>query len=630
MYDFKGKELEDLCDKIFGYIEEIEWSFFLRGGGLLRGNTIDKPPIRWLTDSMWHNCLDLAESLGQFHYITEHIISYTSDWETLIESDNPFSEQIPGDVTGQFTDFHRLLLIKVLREEKLMPSIIEFTKKNLGAEFIDIPPLDLANAYKDTSCRSPLIFILSAGSDPVASLMKFASSKSVNMLDRLHMISLGQGQGPIADELIKKASQTGDWVFLQNCHLSASWMNRLENLVKEFASPDSDVHENFRLFLSSMPSRTFPISVLQESAKVTNEPPKGLKANLARSFADISKDLFDEHPPQGIKFKKLLFGVCFFNAAIQERKKFGPLGWNINYDWSNSDLDVSISMLKNTLQDNKNIPWSALLYLTGDITFGGRVTDDWDRRTLGSVLSKYYNKDILEDSYKFSPSGIYYAPPDGDLSSFRAYIDSLPFEEDPSIFDMHENANISFQLQETRRVIKTILDVQPRLVSGGSGQTSEELVHMVATSILKTWPEPILLEIPSNDDGSSSNSVLLDLFRKDNEGRMINSLSTVLSQEVVRFNKLLLTIKQSLETLVKAVKGLVVMSAELELVFKSLLINEVPLGWASASYLSLKSLASWIKDFNKRVQFLRDWTTTGQPNSFWMSGLFFPQGKKNK
>ena len=528
---------------------------------------------------MWKNCYDLSNSIPDFGYLSDHLAVFTSEWDQMIECDNPYDEPIPGDVSQKLTDFQKLILIKVIREEKLVSSAVDFVKKNIGQEFIDIPPLDLSKAYKDTTSRSPFIFILSTGSDPISALTKFASSKEMNMADRLHMISLGQGQGPIAEELIRRSTANGDWLFLQNCHLAASWMGRLEAIIKDFQSSDVEIHNNFRLFLSSMPSKVFPVSVLQEGVKVTNEPPKGLRANLARSFADISRDLFDDHPPQGVRFKKLIFGICFFNAIIHERKKFGPLGWNIMYDWSNSDLEVSITILKNILQETKNIPWDALLYLTGDITFGGRVTDDWDRRTLKSILAKYYNHQILEEGFKFTPSGIYFAPSDGDLNGYRAYIDSLPYTEDPSIFGMHENANISYQMQETRRLVRSILEVQPRLVSGGAGQTSEEIVTNLASSILDELPGLLNLEIPTPGtivpgqptnviDGPSVN-ILEMLFKKDETGRMLNSLSTVLSQEAHRFNRLLTLLRGSLENLIKAVKGLVVMSSELELVFKS-------------------------------------------------------------
>ncbi|KAJ3023365.1 Dynein heavy chain 6, axonemal [Thoreauomyces humboldtii] len=623
-------------------IDDYEWNFLLRGGTPTLGAELPtKPNVRWLSSTMWENLCDLAKTIPDFGYTIEHMQMYTMEWETIVESDTPYSCTVPGETGGQLTDFQRLLLIKVLREEKLVSACVDFVKKNMGSEYIDIPPLDLAVAYKDIDNRTPFIFILSTGSDPVSALMKFAASKEINMQERLHMISLGQGQGPIAEQLLRRAIVSGDWVFLQNCHLAASWMNRLEAIVKEFSLPETEIHENFRMFLSSMPSKVFPIAVLQDGVKVTNEPPKGLRANVARSFADVSRDLFDDHPPQGGKFRKLLFGVCFFNAVIQERKKYGPLGWNILYDWSNSDLEVSITILKNMLQEYKTIPWDALSYLTGEITFGGRVTDDWDRRSLRSILNRFYTPHILDDSYKFSPSGVYYAPPDGELASFRSYIDKLPFTEEPSVFGMHENADISFQVQETRRLLRSILEVQPRLVTAGGGKSSEEIVTSLATTILADWPPLLILEIPperpksarftGSASGGSTNeeppsSVLLELFKKDETGRMLNSLSTVLSQEAARFNKLNNIVRNSLDNLVKAVKGLVVMSAELELVYKSLLNNEVPTAWSSHAYPSLKPLASWVKDFHKRMTFIRDWADNGQPTSFWLPGFFFPQG----
>lgn len=73
----------------------------------------------------------------------------------------------------------------------------------------------------------------------------------------------------------------------------------MENLVQELIENSSDVHEDFRLFLSSMPSKSFPTFVLQNSLKVTNEPPKGLRANLKRSFVDMNVDFFEDNGKHG-------------------------------------------------------------------------------------------------------------------------------------------------------------------------------------------------------------------------------------------------------------------------------------------------------------------------------------------
>ena len=110
------------------------------------------------------------------------------------------------------------------------------------------------------------------------------------------------------------------------------------------------------------------------------------------------------------------------------------------------------------------MPWEALRYLTGEISYGGRVTDEWDRRCLKSILNKYFTPSILEDAYKFSESGSYFALPEAPLALYRQYIEKLPYSEKPEVFGLHENADITYQAQETDRFLSTILSIQPRLV----------------------------------------------------------------------------------------------------------------------------------------------------------------------
>jgi dynein heavy chain len=94
---------------------------------------------------------------------------------------------------------------------------------------------------------------------------------------------------------------------------------------------------------------------------------------------------------------------------VQERRKFGSLGWNIRYEFNDTDLDTTNIMLKLFLEAEE-IPWDALTFITGDINYGGRVTDDLDRRLLLTTLKVFCAPEVLKDDYKFSPSGIYYAP----------------------------------------------------------------------------------------------------------------------------------------------------------------------------------------------------------------------------
>lgn len=75
------------------------------------------------------------------------------------------------------------------------------------------------------------------------------------------------------------------------------------------------------------------------------------------------------------------------------------------------------------INEYEEIPFEAITYLTGECNYGGRVTDDWDRRLLLTILADFYNKEIIEiPHYSFSPSGKYCAPPKSSYDDYIEYI----------------------------------------------------------------------------------------------------------------------------------------------------------------------------------------------------------------
>ena len=103
------------------------------------------------------------------------------------------------------------------------------------------------------------------------------------------------------------------------------------------------------------------------------------------------------------------------------------------------------------------------------------------------------------------------------------------------------------------------------------------------------------------------------------------SINTVLTQEVIRYNKLLVVMADTLMNFQKALIGEIVMSEYYEKIGNSLFDNKVPELWEDVGFLSLKPLASWIQDLNYRIKFLSYWIEGGTPAVFWISGFFFQQ-----
>lgn len=120
--------------------------------------------------------MPIYKNFYQYFYDEKILLGF----EEIFNSVQPHIMPFPQNLDKAFpSEFYKLLVLRCIRPDKLIPAIQLFVKLYLGQRFIDPPTFNLAEIYKDSSPYAPLIFVLSPGSDPFASLLNFGMQKKM-------------------------------------------------------------------------------------------------------------------------------------------------------------------------------------------------------------------------------------------------------------------------------------------------------------------------------------------------------------------------------------------------------------------------------------------------------------------
>ncbi|CAK0888334.1 unnamed protein product [Prorocentrum cordatum] len=585
-----------------GELNPKEYRFFLFGGVVLdRSGQANNPSPDWITQQIWDNVTELESNLEVFKGFQQSLEQTLRDWKKWYASPQPEKEPLPGEWDAKLDMLQKLIVIRCIRTDRVLPATVNFIASKLDPKFVEPPPLDLEQIYEESSCTTPLLFVLTPGMDPTSQLKQLAVAKNVDA----QTVSLGQGQEMKAIKMMQDGASRGFWVLLANCHLCIKWLPALEKEIDKIF--EAKPHKEFRVFLSSSPSPKFPIQLLQTCIKMTAEPPKGLKANIVRLLMNTTEEDYGR-ARETQKYRRLFFSLCWFHAILLERRKFKMLGWNVAYDFNDSDFDICENIIQMYLDENPSeIPWDAIRYLIAEANYGGRVTEAPDNRVLRSYVNDFFCPRALEPKFFLSALTTYYIPEDGSLQSYRNYAKDLPFAEAPEAFGEHMNAEISSSIADTNTLLSTLISMQADTGGGGGESTNkDEQVMQTCNSLLE--------KLPDNIDWED--------VRDRNESDQ-SPLKVVLLQEIERYNDLLSKTRVSIKQLQKGIQGLIVISKDQEEVMAALFEGRVPASWLIA-YPSLKPLSSWMPDLLDRIAQLISWGFEGVPKVMWLGGLTYP------
>ena len=299
----------------------------------------------------------------------------------------------------------------------------------------------------------------------------------------------------------------------------------------------------------------------------------------------------------------------------------GKLGWNVPYDFNETDFRISMTLIatylsKSATGEREAIPWKTLKYLIGEAMYGGRVSDNDDRRVLRTYLDEYIGDFIFDEFGRFwlyHHHGVKTTLPretNGDVTYYRSIVEAFPDVQSPTVFGLSANADISYHTDRTRQLWTDLVRLQTQSSGGGAaggGPSREMLVQKIVDDLRERIPEPF--DVQKIKKGISQPE----------------PLQLVLHQELDHWNRLVRFMTASLSELDKALSGEVGFSSDLEALADALYNGQLPPSWARLAPQTEKRLGHWMEGFVERHRQYRLWTETGTPTVLWLSGLHVPE-----
>ncbi|KAF1768244.1 hypothetical protein GCK72_000056 [Caenorhabditis remanei] len=521
-----------------------EWELFT---GLLVDESTDLSGIRvsWIT----------ADRLQALARIRTHLPSLFNNFQIQDDATwNEFSKTLqcetafPKNVEVKMTHFQKVLFIQAAKPERLYNCLMDFVLKTLNVPSINPPAFELMHIFAESEAQEPILFILADGADPSQELSELATKLQVPY----HSISMGQGQEQAAYEAIREAASKGEWLCLNNLHLM---LQAVPAIFKHLSL--TTPHSNFRLWLTTEADARFPSMMLQQSLKITFEPPPGVRNNLLRTYTQI-----DRNGMKNVVTCQSIFALAWLHALLQERRTFIPQGWTKFYEFGASDVRVAKSFVEQ-LTENK-ADWEFVRGILKFVIYGGRIENDFDAKVLDSYLNILFSDAKINGTAgQILVKGIE-IPATTNVKDYLAHISkSIPAVDEPFLFGLPENIKYSWQIVEADRTISSI-----RTLALGDSKNALSDQSDTISQIVSLWKKLCQVDdLPKRELPPSNRST--------------DPISEVLCLETINALSLIKQLHRSIGNVAKSMKMPSLASSSTQKTIQSLVFQQTPDEWDS-------------------------------------------------
>ncbi len=673
-------------------INQSMFDFLFKAGMTLTPSDCPNHKFGWIDGgskgTVWANVVQLSKTQAFYNDLLNKIRQNEKEWKEWFNSLNPeelpipsFEERLLSDPAGPLL---RLLLIRAFRDDRVCRAADIFFGKILGKTYMKPLVTSVTKTYDAVGAGkwTPSILLLTPGADPTGQIKALAKVQNANV-DK-YTVSMGEGQEKYAKLAIDTAMVEGGWVLLNNCHLGLAYMNSLTDYLEQKKEEDAATrvameqkrapeeekksgkkgkkkkekpflcHDNFRLWITCEAHPEFPIALLQAAIKMTMEPPKGIKAGLLRSYTEVvDEERLGRVPEQS--WRDLVFSLCFLHSVVQERRKFGPIGWCIPYEFNQSDLEASLLFLEKHFYETgrAGVSWNTIQYMICEVQYGGRITDDFDRVLLNAFGLVWLSPQAFRDDFRFcAPQATaegkfeYKIPKSESIDVFLDYIDEVPDNDVPSLFGLHSNADLTLGKTSTASMLEAIQSTRPRDGGSSGGKSQNEIVTEQAAALLARVPVmPSVDEVRSKIVKRPKKQEIMWTLGKatfealervnEEEKKTLTGidipLNVFLLQELERMRKIVKCVKETLRDVGYAIAGEIIMTPQLADAINAIFDGRPPRHWyidtaGNEVAWTTPALSAWFEGLERRFEQLYKWLTVMRPTVYWMTGFFNPQG----
>lgn len=567
--------------------------------------------------------LSLLTSLDRFTFLQKSISDDIESWQRLLSDATPecsFPDSVLSDASQPTVMWKRMLLIRAIRPDRFHAVATEFVASVMGSEFLTRPALDLAAMVAQESDKTtPLLLCSMPGYD--------ASSKVENLALSLNKqykaIALGSPEGyEMAEKSVSAAAKAGTWVLLKNIHLAPEWLMRLEKQLHRL-----NKHQDFRLFFTMEMNPCVPRNVIRISQTLVFEPPAGVKASLNRTFSSIPAERMEASPAERGRVYVLL---AWFNAIVQERKRYCPVGWTKRYEFSDNDVRHGLDTIDYWIDSSaagrsniapEKIPWNALRQILCHVIYGGRIDNVFDTKTLMSFIEQYFHAETYNEDFSLVSGENVRLPESSKHADVLKWINTLPENQPPTWLGLSSNAELMLSINHTKKIIKDLQQMQPVVDvdagddldenSGDSDENAQPAWLRALSPLVDSWLQMMPKEL-SKMEATADN--------------LSNPIARFLDREVsfgLNLQQLIVSNLKEVADLCQGAKA----SQLIRDIALELSKGLVPTPWRKYASIDF-AMSTWFPNFMKRLEQLNhlqanlDKVASG---GVWLGGLFSPE-----